>query len=255
MNPQPLAGKVAVVTGGARGIGYGIAHRFAVEGASIVLADVLEPLAQESAKRIADETGQRTLAVKCDVSDRSDVDALIAKTVSEFGAIDIMVANAGVCPFVEFMDMDNETWQKTIDITLTGSFNSAQAAARQMVELGNGGRIIFITSLATLRAGTNQVDYAAAKSGVKMMMATMSQALGKHNITANAIAPGVIYTEMGALHWDVPAHRDEFARTNPIGRLGTPADIAAAAVFLASDDAAYITGSTIRVDGGREPLG
>jgi NAD(P)-dependent dehydrogenase (short-subunit alcohol dehydrogenase family) len=166
-----------------------------------------------------------------------------------------MVANAGICPFVEFLDLDNATWQRTVDVILTGSFNCGQAAARAMIERGRGGRIIFTTSLATISAGSSQADYAAAKSGVRMLMATMAPALGKHNITVNAIAPGVVYTEMGAFHWDVPEHREEFARTNPIGRLGEPADVAAAAVFLASAEANYITGSTIRVDGGRMAIG
>jgi NAD(P)-dependent dehydrogenase (short-subunit alcohol dehydrogenase family) len=124
-----------------------------------------------------------------------------------------------------------------------------------MIAQGGGGRIIFTTSLATIRASSAQADYAAAKSGVKMLMATMSTGLGRHGITVNAIAPGVIYTEMGAFHWDVPEHRAAFAAENPIGRLGEPRDIAAAALFLASEDAEYVTGATLRVDGGREPIG
>jgi L-rhamnose 1-dehydrogenase len=255
MNPQPLENRVAIVTGGGRGIGYGIAHRFAVEGADVVLADVNEPLARESAQRITAETGRRALAIACDVADRTAVDALVTRTRAELGSLDIMVANAGICPFVQFLELDNATWQRTIDVILTGSFNTGQAAARTMIEQGKGGRIIFTTSLATISAGSNQVDYAAAKSGVRMLMATMAVALGKHNITVNAIAPGVIYTEMGKFHWDVPENREAFGRTNPIGRLGEPADIAAAAVFLATDDAVYMTGSTIRVDGGARPVG
>lgn len=255
MKPQPLEHKTAIITGGARGIGYGIASRFAREGANVVLADINEPLARESAQRIEQEIGRRALALWCDVADRPAVDKVVARTREEFGSLDIMVSNAGICPFVEFLELDNATWQRTIDVILTGSFNAGQAAAFAMIEQGKGGRIIFITSLATISAGSNQVDYAAAKSGERMLMATMATALGKHNITVNAIAPGVIYTEMGAFHWDVPEHREEFARTNPIGRLGEPADIAAAAVFLASDEAIYVTGSTIRVDGGRLPVG
>jgi NAD(P)-dependent dehydrogenase (short-subunit alcohol dehydrogenase family) len=255
MKSLPLENKVAIVTGGARGIGYGIAHRMAVEGAQVVLADIDIDLARESAARITEETGRRALAIECDVSLRPAVDAMIARTIAELGSLDIMVANAGICPFVEFLKLDTATWQRTIDVILTGSFHCGQAAALAMIERGKGGRIIFTTSLSTISAGSNQVDYAAAKSGVKMLMATMAVALGKYDITVNAIAPGVIYTEMGKFHWDVPEHRAEFARTNPIGRLGMPEDIAGAAVFLASDDAAYITGSTIRVDGGRLAIG
>lgn len=255
MNREPLAKKVALVTGAGRGIGLGIARRLAAEGADIVIADVLDDLAATSAQSIAGETGRRAIAVHCDVADRAQVDAAVARAVSELGSLDIAVANAGICPFVEFLDMDNATWQKTIDVNLTGAFNTGQSAAKAMVEQGRGGRIILITSLATIRAGQNQADYGASKAGVQRLMTVMAMSLGKHGITVNAIAPGVIYTEMGAWHWDVPEHREAFARSNPIGRLGTPADIAAAAVFLASDDAEYITGSTIRVDGGREAVG
>lgn len=124
-----------------------------------------------------------------------------------------------------------------------------------MIAGGRGGCILFTTSLATIKAGGGQVDYAAAKSGVKMLMASMAAGLGRHGIRVNAIAPGVIYTEMGAHHWDIPENREAFGRANPLGRLGEPADLAGAAVFLASDDAAYITGATIRVDGGELAIG
>jgi len=255
MNPQPLENKTAFVTGGARGIGYGIAHRFAEEGAAVVLADLNLPQAEQSAGRITAETGQRALALPCDVTDHPAVDAAIARVVQEFGRLDVLVSNAGICPFVEFLEMNNATWQRTIDVILTGSFNAGQAAARAMIAGGRPGRIIFITSLATLSAASNQADYAAAKSGERMLMATMALALGKHKITVNAIAPGVIYTEMGKTHWDVPEHREAFARETPGGRLGEPRDIANAALFLALDESEYITGSTIRVDGGRMAIG
>jgi NAD(P)-dependent dehydrogenase (short-subunit alcohol dehydrogenase family) len=255
MNPQPLAGRVAIVTGGARGIGYGIAHRFAEEGADIAIADINAELAETSAATIRAETGRRALAIACDVTDRASVDATVQRTCAELGGLDIMMANAGICPFVDFLDLDVATWQRTIDVILTGSFHCAQAAARTMIAQGRGGRIIFTTSLATIAASSGQADYAAAKGGVKMLMASVATGLGKHRITVNAVAPGVIYTEMGAFHWDIPENREAFAKTNPIGRLGTPADIAAAAVFLASDDAVYITGSTIRVDGGNLCIG
>ena len=255
MNPQPLENKVAFVTGGARGIGYGIARRFAEEGAFVVLADIAYTLAEEAAGRLAAETGRPALGLPCDVTDRPAVDAAVARTVEEFGGLDILVSNAGICPFVEFLDLDNPTWQRTLDVILTGSFNTGQAAARAMIAGGRPGRIIFITSLATLSAAGNQADYAAAKSGERMLMAAMAVALGKHNITVNAVAPGVIYTEMGKHRWDVPAHREEFARETPGGRLGEPRDIANAALFLALEESEYVTGSTIRVDGGRMAIG
>jgi len=251
----PLENKVAFVTGGARGIGYGIAQRFAAEGAAVVLADINQPLAEKAAQEIARESGQRTLALHCDVTDRLSVDAAVARRVQELGSLDILVSNAGSCPFVEFLDLDNATWQKTLDVILTGSFNAGQSAARAMIAGGRPGRIVFITSVATLSAASNQADYAAAKSGERMLMATMAVALGKHRVTVNAIAPGVIYTEMGKHHWDVPEHREAFAQETPGGRLGEPRDIANAALFLVLDESEYVTGSTIRVDGGRMAIG
>jgi NAD(P)-dependent dehydrogenase (short-subunit alcohol dehydrogenase family) len=255
MSDQTLQGKVALVTGAARGIGYGIATRLAKEGASIVLADINSELNQRSAEVIARETGARTAAVRCDVTDRSQVDAAIAACLDNFGGIDIAVSNAGICPFVEILDMDEAMWKRTIDVILTGSFHVAQAAARKMIEQGRGGRIIFITSGSTIMAASNQADYAAAKSGERMFMATLARAVGKHNITSNAVSPGVVYTEMGAHHWDIAEHREQFARTNPIGRLAQPADIAAAVAYLSRDESEYITGSTLRVDGGLMPIG
>lgn len=255
MQLHPLLDKVAIVTGAARGIGYGIARRYAEEGANVVLADINEPLARESAERIVSETGRRAIGIACDVTDRKAVDDAVSLTLSEFGALDIVVANAGICPFVEFLELDNATWQKTIDVILTGSFNTSQSASRAMISLGKPGRVIFITSLSTIYAGSSQADYAAAKSGVRMLMASIAGGLAKYEITANAIAPGIIYTEMGKEQLDVPEIRKNLESVIPIGRLGMPADIAAAAVFLASEDAAYITGSTIRVDGGRLSLG
>ncbi len=265
MDSQPLKNKVALISGAARGIGYGIARRFAEEGATIVIADINQPLAEESAARITVETGRTARALHCDVTDRENVDVVIAQTIAEFDGLDIVVSNAGICPFVEFLELDNKTWQRTIDVILTGGFNLGQAAARAMIARNarnvaageglRGGRIIYITSLSTIQAASNQVDYAAAKSGERMLMATMAGALGRHDITVNAIAPGVIYTEMGAFHWDVPEHREEFGKKNPRGRLGQPKDIANAAVFLALDESEYITGSTIRVDGGHLAIG
>jgi NAD(P)-dependent dehydrogenase (short-subunit alcohol dehydrogenase family) len=257
MNPLPLDGKVAFITGAGRGIGYGVARRFSREGALVVLTDINEPLVTESAAKLSAETGRATLALVCDVTDRASVDAAVAAAAARFGGVDILVSNAGICPFIEFIDLDNATWQKTIDVILTGSFNVAQSCARQMVAQGTerGGRMIFITSGSTVQANSNQADYAAAKSGERMFMAAIAPWLGKRGITCNALEPGVIYTEMGAFHWDVPEHRAQYAEINPCGRIGTPDDIAAGALFLAGPDGGYVTGTTLRVDGGRLCIG
>lgn len=255
MKLKSLENKTAIITGSARGIGYGIAHRFAQEGANVVISDINTKQALESVDRIISETGGRVASTFCDVTNKASVEELVAFAISEFGSLDIAVANAGICPFEDIMQMDVSTWQKTVDVNLTGAFYTAQVAGNRMIEQGKGGRIIFITSLATIKASSAQADYAATKSGVKMLMASMAGGLGKHNITCNAVAPGVIYTEMGAFWWDVAEHREAFNQENPIGRLGEPKDIANAALFLALEDSEYITGTTIRVDGGREAIG
>ena len=250
-----LDGKVALVTGGARGIGYGIATRLAEEGASVVIADIDRDRGPNAQRCIEDETGRPARWVACDVANRAEVDAAVAQTVTTYGRLDIAVSNAGICPFVDFLDLDNATWQRTIDVILTGSFNIGQAAAKAMIAGGHGGQIVFVTSLATISAGIDQVDYAAAKSGERMLMASMAKGLGSHGIRVNAVAPGIIHTDLTASRLDKPGSRESFAATNPIGRFGEPADIAGAVAFLVSNDASYVTGTTIRVDGGYLAIG
>ena len=250
-----MKGKTAIVTGGARGIGLGIAERLVRDGATVYIADIDEAAARASADALSRCGPGRAFAIGCDVSRRASVDQAVQQVLDEQEHLDVMISNAGVCPFVEFLELDNATWQKTIDVILTGSFNAGQAAARAMIQGGRGGRIVFVTSLATIKAGGDQADYAAAKSGERGLMAAMASALGLFAITVNAVAPGVIYTDMTRSRLDTPGARERFAAANPIPRFGEPADVAAAVAFLVSDDAGYITGSTIRVDGGMMNIG
>ena len=243
--------KVVIVTGGAKGIGYCIATCFARTGASLVIADANGELAQASCVELA-KLGVKTLAVSCDITDRAQVEAMVNKTIETFGQIDVLVNNAGICPFVDIMDMAPETWDRTIDVNLNGAYHCTQLVGREMIKRGQGGRIVFITSLAENVTGPAQVDYGASKGGLRMMMVGFATALGKHGITCNAIAPGMILTDMTRWHWEKPENAAFIKTRVPVGRIGTPEDIGKVAVFLASDDAAYVSGITIRVDGGHQ---
>lgn len=240
--------RVVVVTGAARGIGYGIAECFAARKDRIVIADLDLAAAEAAAAKLDTEA----VGLACNVADRASVQAMIEAVVARFGRIDVLVNNAGICPFIEVMKMSPEVWQKTLDVNLTGAFHCTQLAAEKMIAQGTGGRVVFITSLAENVTGPAQVDYGASKAGMRMTMVGFATALGKHGITCNAIAPGMILTDMTRFHWDKPENA-AFLRTRvPVGRIGTPTDIGNAAVFLASPEAAYISGVTLRVDGGHQ---
>ncbi len=254
MSNEKLNPQVVIVTGGSRGIGFGIAKCFAAKGASLIIADVNEPSAQKVATELQTFGAGKSLGLACDITNRSDVEKLMDKVVGEFGRIDVLVNNAGICPFIDIMEMRPETWDKTIDVNLTGAFHCTQLAARHMIHRGKGGRVIFITSLSEHVTGPSQVDYAASKSGLRMTMAGFATALGKYGITSNAVAPGMILTDMTAHHWNQPGPAAEIKVRVPVGRIGTPEDIGHAVVFLASPEAAYISGITIRVDGGHQAV-
>ncbi len=240
--------RVVVVTGAARGIGYGIAECFAARKDRIVIADLDLAAAEAAAAKLDTEA----VGLACNVADRASVQAMIEAVVARFGRIDVLVNNAGICPFIEVMKMSPEVWQKTLDVNLTGAFHCTQLAAEKMIAQGTGGRVVFITSLAENVTGPAQVDYGASKAGMRMTMVGFATALGKHGITCNAIAPGMILTDMTRFHWEKPENA-AFLRTRvPVGRIGTPTDIGNAAVFLASPEAAYISGVTLRVDGGHQ---
>jgi len=175
---------------------------------------------------------------------------MVQRTVARYGQIDVLVNNAGVCPFVDIMDLEPQVWQKTIDVDLTGAFHCTQLVAREMIRQGRGGSIICITSLAEIYAGPSQVDYAAAKSGLRMMAVGFCTALGQHGINVNAVAPGHVCTDLTRHHWEIPENIAYARERIPMGRLAEPKDLGQACVFLASEDARYISGITLRVDGG-----
>jgi NAD(P)-dependent dehydrogenase (short-subunit alcohol dehydrogenase family) len=252
MANSALKNKVVIITGGSQGIGFGIATCFARQKARLVIADVKEEGAREAAKKLKRLGAPDVLPLACDITKRAEVDAMVAAVIGKFKRIDVLVNNAGICPFIDVMEMKPEVWQRTLDVNLTGSFHCAQSVAREMIKAKRGGRIIFITSLAENVTGPAQVDYGASKAGARMTMVGFCTALGKHGITCNAIAPGMIMTPLTESHWKQPANMEALKHRVPVGRIGTPIDIGNAAVFLASPEADYISGISLRVDGGHQ---
>ena len=243
--------QVVVITGAAKGIGLGIAKVFARHGATLVVADMDEAGAKKAAAELA-ALGVKTLGIACDITQRPRVQAMIDRAVGEFGEINVFVNNAGICPFIDVMQLNPETWNRTLDVNLNGAFHCTQLASAQMIKQGKGGRIVFITSLAENVTGPAQVDYGASKGGLRMLMVGFATALGKHGITCNAVAPGMILTDMTRHYWEQPEPAAFIKTRVPVGRIGTPEDIGKAVYFLASDEAEYISGVSLRVDGGHQ---
>ena len=247
-------GRVVIITGAGRGIGYGIATCFAQSNDCVVVADMNLELAEQAAKQLIELGACDACGIICDVSDRQSVEQMVEQTVARFGRIDVLVNNAGICPFEPIMEMSPQVWKKTIDVNCTGAFHCTQFVAKQMIEQGKGGRVVFITSLSTEVTGPSQVDYAASKSAMRMTMVGFATALGPHGITSNAVAPGMILTDMTRSHWEKPGPGEAIKKRVPMGRIGTPQDIGYAVHFLASQQAQYISGTTLRVDGGHQAV-
>ena len=248
-----LSGKRALVTGGARGIGREIASALAAAGADVGVNYIGRREEAEAAVAELQRQGRFATAVQGDVSNARAVASMVETLVDDLGGLDIVVNNAGILSAEPFLDMKESTWDRVIEVNLKGQFLVAQAAARQMVKQGNGGRIINIASIASGQLGIGFpgcAHYTASKGGVIALTETIALELGRHRITCNAIAPGVIDTDMtsGLLHDKATAQA--LLNRVPVGRAGTPKDVAPLAVFLASDEAAYCTGSVYYVDGG-----
>jgi NAD(P)-dependent dehydrogenase (short-subunit alcohol dehydrogenase family) len=248
-----LSGNVIIITGAARGIGRACAERFAREGAKIVVADIDQARGQETAAALSDG-GTETLFVACDVGDSVQVAALIAASVDAFGGIDVLVNSAGVLQNIDFLDVTEQDFDRVLRVNLKGPLLVGQAVARQMVDQGRGGAIVNLSSVGALLAAPFQAAYNISKGGVAQLTRVMALSLAPHGIRVNAIGPGTIGTEMtNELLADEALRRRIISRT-PLGRIGEPAEVAAVAVFLASEEASYITGQTIYCDGGRLPL-
>ena len=239
-----LNGKVVLVTGAGRGIGRAIAERFAGEGASVAVNDIDGAAAASTVRRIRDRGGN-AMAVQADVSDGAQVAAMVDAVMAEHGRIDVLVNNAGiVSPTLHFFEATEEWWRRIIDVNLTGHFLVSQPVARIMARAGSGS-IVNMSSGGATRAHRSFTAYDATKGGIEALTRAMALDLGPYNVRVNALVPGAIDTS--GMSAEERALRGENV---PLGRIGEPLDMTGAALFLASDEAAYITGETLRVDGG-----
>ncbi len=237
----------AIVTGAGTGIGYEIARQLALAGASVLLNDIEEELAVRAAEKIRQQGGA-CLPLSGDSSSLSVIDRMVETAVKEFGRLDFAVANAGITTFGNFLDYGLERFQRLLDVNLQGSFFLAQAAARQMVKQGEGGRILFMSSVTGHQAHPNLAAYGMTKAALEMLARSLGVELAPHGITVNAIAPGATLTERTV--GSDPDYEVKWSRLIPTGSASTPEDIAHAALFLLSDSARQVNGQSLVVDGG-----
>ncbi|MBE2278908.1 MAG: 3-oxoacyl-ACP reductase FabG [Ignavibacteriaceae bacterium] len=241
-----LSQKIAVITGGARGIGKAAVIKFLAEGAKVIVWDANQ---EEGVKLVVElKAGEKELVfIPVDVTNQESVVAATQRVISEYGKIDILINNAGITKDSTLMKMTAEQWQKVIDVNLTGVFNCTQAVAKYMIESGSG-KIINTSSIVGLYGNFGQTNYVATKSGIIGMTKVWARELGRKGICVNAVAPGFIATEMvGTIPEKVI---NSLVEKTPLGRLGSPEDIANAYLFLASDESNYVNGTVISVDGG-----
>jgi glucose 1-dehydrogenase len=245
-----LQNKVAIVTGAATGIGQGIAIRFAQEGASVVVDYIGDPNTPNETLEAIRKAGGKATGVAADVSKSDQVQQLISAAVSTYGRLDIVVNNAGIEKKFDFVDYPVEVLQKILAVNLVGPFLVSQAAAKQMIAQGQGGRIINISSIHEDLPMPTNAAYCASKGGLRMLTRTISVELAKHNITVNNIGPGAVYTPIDADIQAKPELEKLLMAEIPLNRWGKPEEIAGLATYLASDEAGYVTGSTYFIDGG-----
>lgn len=247
-----LDNRIAIVTGAARGIGRASAQRLLAEGAKVVISDInAEQLARTAAELGAPD---RVLAHPADVARQAEVVQLVAAAVRHFGRLDVMVNNAGIAPVVDFLDVTDELLSRVLDVNLKGAFYGTQAAGRQMISQGQGGVIINMSSINSGLANPNVAPYAISKGGMNQVTSTAAVAFAPHGIRVVGVGPGTIMTDMVAGAFVNSAGNHAILSRTPLGRYGQASEIAAVVAFLASDDASYMTGETVYVDGGRRVL-
>ncbi len=246
--------KVAIVTGGSKGIGRATCLQLAREGAKVIVNQELNSKTPESMSKVVQEildTGGMAVGFEADVSQKSQVQKLINFTIEQFGKIDIMVANAGICPFEEFLKIDEQLLDTVIGINQKGAFFCSQLALERMIELKTPGRIIFTSSVSAVFGGELQTHYCSTKGAVNQLMKSIAIAAGKYGITSNAVQPGTVITDINRKELEEdPDLLNYFIKRTPIGRLAKPEDVANAICFFASDAASAISGTTLTVDGG-----
>ncbi len=244
--PQ-LDDKIAVVTGAAQGIGRAIAEMLARRGAHVVVADINLEKAQTTAQAIAASTGRRAIAVHVNVADSVSAQAMIDRTIEEFGRIDLLVNNAGTTRDNLIVRISDADWDLVLGINLKGAFNCSKAAVRPMMKQRYG-RIVNISSVSGLAGQAGQTNYSSSKAGLVGFTKALAREVGSRGITVNAVAPGFVPTDLTSEI--LGKVKDEAIKATPLGRLGTVEDIAYAVAFLVSDEASYITGPVLSVDGG-----
>lgn len=242
-----LDGKIALVTGGSRGIGRAVAIELAKEGATVAINYAGNKAAAEEVQSIITEMGGKAMIIQADVSDEKFATQMVEEVIAQLGGIDILVNNAGITRDGLFIRMKEEDWNAVINTNLTGIFNCTKVAAKYMMKKRSG-RIINMSSVSGIMGNAGQTNYAAAKAGVIGFTKSLAREMASRGITVNAVAPGFIATDMTAA---MPEKAQEHVLTSiPLGKMGNPEDIANAVLFLASDKASYITGQVIHVDGG-----
>jgi glucose 1-dehydrogenase len=254
-----LDGQIALVTGSSSGIGAAIARALGEAGAKVVVnhhSDKSRKAAEEVLEKIK-AAGSDGFVQQCDISKEDEVEAMFAEIFSRFGTVDIVVANAGIQQDASLVDMTLEQWNKVINTNLTGQFLCAREAAREFKRRGvvdkrskAAGKIICMSSVHEVIPWAGHVNYAASKGGVKLLMQSMAQELAPYKIRVNGLAPGAIKTRINEDAWDTPEDEKKLLELIPYGRVGVPEDVAKAAVWLASDESDYVTGTTLFVDGG-----
>lgn len=251
-----LQGKMALVTGGSRGMGRAIALALARAGANVAVnyhagADAAFAAgAADEVRQQIEAMGRRCVLLEADIADDAAARNLVHQSVAQFGGLDILVCNAGICPMRDFLDLPMELFDRVHAVNLRGHFSCSQEAARSMIRQGRGGRIIAISSISARIGGGQQSHYCPTKSGLHSLIQSMAIALGPHGITCNSVGPGEIDTDMNTV---IPGCRDYWnylGKVLPLRRVGQPSDVADPVVFLASDEARYISGQLLMVDGG-----